>query len=62
MSDYEMMHFNGWTFDPSREVWYVKTSANTWTEVKGDIDNPPSWAADAEIMRRQREIREENKR
>jgi hypothetical protein len=38
---------NGWTFDPSREVWFAKTAANTWTEVKGALDDPPSWAPKA---------------
>jgi hypothetical protein len=35
---------NGWTFDPSREVWYAKTGDGTWTEVKGALDDPPGFA------------------
>ena len=34
---------NGWTFDPSREVWWAKVSPSTWREVKGAFDDPPSW-------------------
>jgi hypothetical protein len=47
---------NGWTFDPTREVWFVRTSANTWTEVKGALDNPPSWTAQSEIDRHARQV------
>jgi hypothetical protein len=34
---------NGWRFDPSRQVWRARTGENQWTEVKGTLDNPPSW-------------------
>ena len=34
---------NGWTFDPSREVWWAKIGPSTWREVKGAFDDPPSW-------------------
>jgi hypothetical protein len=34
---------NGWTFDPADESWWAKTGPNTWTIVKGTLDNPPSW-------------------
>jgi hypothetical protein len=37
------MKVNGWTFDPTREVWFARVSENTWREVKGALDNPPSW-------------------
>ena len=39
-----MGYCNGWTFDPSREVWWAKTGPSTWTEVKGTLDEPPTWA------------------
>jgi hypothetical protein len=39
----------GWTFDPAREVWYGKTAANTWTEVKGALDDPPRFAPFAAV-------------
>ena len=38
---------NGWTFDPSREIWWTKTGPSTWTEVKGALDDPPFWAPKA---------------
>lgn len=34
---------NGWTFDPAREIWWAKTGPHTWTEVKGTLDDPPTW-------------------
>ena len=37
------MKVNGWTFDPSREVWWARISEHTWREVKGALDDPPSW-------------------
>lgn len=30
-----------WTFDPARQVWWAKSGENTWTEVKGTLDQPP---------------------
>jgi hypothetical protein len=35
---------NGWTFDPSREIWWAKTGPATWTEVSGTLDDPPASA------------------
>lgn len=35
---------NGWTFDPSREVWWAKAGPSTWTEVRGTLEQPPAWA------------------
>lgn len=35
---------NGWTFDPSREVWWAKTGPALWSEVAGTFDSPPAWA------------------
>jgi hypothetical protein len=32
-----------WHFDPSREIWWAKTGPNTWTEVRGAFDDPPTW-------------------
>lgn len=34
---------NGWTFDPTREVWWAKTGAGTWSEVSGSLDDPPGF-------------------
>ncbi len=34
---------NGWTYDPSRMVWWARVGKNTWREVKGDFDDPPTW-------------------
>jgi hypothetical protein len=39
----DLPRHNGWTFDPSREVWWAKTGPSTWTEVKGAFDNPPAF-------------------
>ena len=36
---------NGWTFDPTREVWWARVGPNTWREVKGALADPPSWPA-----------------
>lgn len=33
----------GWTFDPTREIWWAKTGPSTWSEVKGAYDDPPTW-------------------
>ena len=33
----------GWNFDPARETWWAKTGPSTWTEVKGTMDDPPSF-------------------
>lgn len=34
----------GWTFDPSREIWFAKTGKNTWTEIPGALDDAPSFS------------------
>jgi hypothetical protein len=34
---------NGWTYDPAQQAWTAKTGPLTWTSVKGDLDDPPSW-------------------
>jgi hypothetical protein len=34
---------NGWTFDPTREVWFAKVGADLWTEVKGALSDPPKF-------------------
>ena len=39
--------YRGWTFDPSDESWFARTGPNTWSVVKGAIDDPPSWAPQA---------------
>ena len=33
---------NGWAFDPATETWWAKTGPQTWTQVKGTLDSPPS--------------------
>ena len=37
------MRINGWTYDPADQAWYAKTGPNTWTVVKGDLDDPPTF-------------------
>jgi hypothetical protein len=34
---------NGWTFAPAREVWWARTGPATWAEVRGTLDDPPTW-------------------
>ena len=46
------MIVNGWTFDPSRERWWAKTGENTWTEIAGALDDPPSFPASSVIVTR----------
>ncbi len=33
--------YDGWTFDPSREVWFARTAENRWIETAGTLDDPP---------------------
>jgi hypothetical protein len=48
---------SGWTFDPSREVWFARVGENRWMEMAGALDEPPSmtpekaaaWADDAPV-------------
>jgi hypothetical protein len=35
---------SGWTFDPSREIWWAKTGPDMWSEVKGAFDDPPKFS------------------
>ncbi len=37
------MKVNGWTFDPSREVWWARLGECTWREVRGTLDDPPTF-------------------
>lgn len=41
------MVVNGWTFDPTSEEWFAKTGPNTWSIVKGALDDPPTFAPTA---------------
>ncbi|MFI0481730.1 hypothetical protein [Actinomadura sp. 9N215] len=34
---------NGWRFDPQNQEWTKRTSTG-WLVVKGDLENPPTWA------------------
>lgn len=38
---------NGWTFDPSDEVWWARVGPARWLIVRGALDNPPSWKPQA---------------
>ena len=37
------MKINGWTYDPAEQAWTAKTGPNTWSIVKGELNDPPSW-------------------
>jgi len=34
---------NGWAYDPAGQAWTAKTGPATWTSVKGDLDDPPTF-------------------
>jgi hypothetical protein len=34
---------NGWHYDPIEQAWTAKTGPNTWSIVKGDLTEPPTF-------------------